>query len=517
MQTGSAWRDAVMSVCILAVCSLIGFLFHSLSLSEANIISIYILGILLIASITSSWIYGAISSVIGVLLFNFLYADPIFNFYVYDWQYSITMIVMLLASLITNYVMTLFRGQLNREKLESRRLDILLEISQHMQHAKDVDDIFHVALTHLHQMLARPVLLFPFSDGKFLQPMIKSLEDDSIFSSEDWGWHENAWKQCMASDDEAEIPIIHLRNSPKKIALFMLRSKKTLFAVTGVVASDQSIAGFEHNLILAILDEVALFLERYHLHLLNERFAREADAERLRANLLRTFSHDLRTPLTSISGNADILLSKGDQIKPELRRQLYQNIYNDSGWLINLVENLLFITRIDNGVMPIHTEPEVLQEIIPEALNCLLSRAKDRAISLEMPDELLVAKMDARLIIQVVVNIVDNAIKYTPAGSDIKIRSFQRGSQAVIEVADTGCGISDEDKQKVFEMFYTTNKKSGDSRRGIGLGLPLCQTIVRAHGGVIQVTDNIPRGVVASFTLPLEEVCLESEYPGNRG
>jgi two-component system sensor histidine kinase KdpD len=116
---------------------------------------------------------------------------------------------------------------------------------------------------------------------------------------------------------------------------------------------------------------------------------------------------------------------------------------------------------------------------------------------------------------QVIINIVDNAIKYTPAGSDIRIKAFQRDSQAVVEVADTGNGISDDDKQKVFEMFYTTNIKSGDSRRGIGLGLPLCQSIVHAHGGTIHIADNVPTGVVVSFTLQAEEAQIESEHTGH--
>jgi two-component system sensor histidine kinase KdpD len=264
-----------------------------------------------------------------------------------------------------------------------------------------------------------------------------------------------------------------------------------------------------------MLDEIALSLEKHNLHMFNERIAQEAEAERLRTNLLRNISHDLRTPLTSISGNADILLSSADQIEPELRRQLYQNIYSDSEWLINLVENLLFVTRIDNGIMAINTEYEVLQEIIQESLDCMEKRAKDHHIYLEIPEELLIVKIDARLLMQVIINIVDNAIKYTPAGSDIRIKAFQRDSQAVVEVADTGSGISDDDKQKVFEMFYTVNKKSSDSRRGIGLGLPLCQSIIHAHAGTIHITDNVPKGVVVTFTLHSEEARIESEYTGS--
>ncbi|MCL1940078.1 MAG: ATP-binding protein [Desulfovibrionaceae bacterium] len=515
LQTDAVQRDVLMSAYILAACSFIGFVFHSLNLSEANIISIYILGILLIASITSSWIYGAVSSVAGMILFNSLYADPIFNFYVYDWQYAITAGAMLIVSLVTNSIMTLFRGQLDREKLETRRLDILLETSQHLQQAQNVDDIFAVSLAQLYRMFERTVLFFPLSDGKVLQPMLRRSEDDLNFSPDHWGLDEKTLERFVHSDNEAENPLIHTHGG-KKAVLFKVRNKKTVFAVVGIIVdSDENIVGFEYNLVLAMLDEVALSLEKHYLHVFNERIAREAEAERLRTNLLRTISHDLRTPLTSISGNADILLSNEEQINPDLRKQLYQNIYNDSEWLISLVENLLFITRIDNGVMSIHTEPEILQEVIPEALHCLARRAEEHTIVLELPEDFFVVKMDARLIMQVIINIVDNAIKYAPLGSDIKVRAFQRDLQVVVEIADTGCGISDEDKQKVFEMFYTTNKKSGDSRRGIGLGLPLCQSIVHAHGGTIHIADNVPSGVIMSFALHLEEVRVENEYPGS--
>ena len=508
-----AWRDAFASVGILTACSLIGFVFHSFHLSEANIISIYIIGILVISSVTSSWIFGVASSICGVLLFNFLYADPKFNFHVYDLQYSITTVVMLVVSLITNSIMTLFRSQLDREIVEIHRLDILLETSQHLQQAQGVDDILTVALTQLYRMFGRAILLFPVSDGKLQHPMVKRAEHAPHFFSEEFILEKEALEQFIQHENVEKS--LRIRVKGKNAVCFKLRNAESVFAVTCVaVDSGERIVGSEYNLVLAMLDEIALSLEKHNLHVFNERIAREAEAERLRANLLRTISHDLRTPLTSISGNADILLSNEERIEPELRRQLYQNIYNDAEWLINLVENLLFVTRIDNGVMSINTEYEELQEIIRESLNCMAKRTKEYTVHLEMPDEVLVVKVDARLLIQVIINLVDNAVTYTPTGSGITIRAFQRGSRAVVEVADKGVGISDNDKQKVFEMFYTTNKQTSDSRRGIGLGLPLCQSIVNAHGGTIRITDNVPNGVIVSFALPLEEACIENEHTG---
>ncbi|SBV96741.1 Putative histidine kinase KdpD (fragment) [uncultured delta proteobacterium] len=514
IKADTTWRDAFMSVFILGVCSLIGLLFHSLRLSEANIISIYIIGILLISSIASSWAYGVMASVSGVLLFNFLYADPTFNFRVYDLQYSITTTVMLVASLIANYVMTLFRSQLDREILEIHRLDILLETSQHLQQAQNIDDIFTVALTQLHQMFARAVFIFPLADGALQRPRSKVAEGNPNLSPEAIGLDIAALEEFVATDNEKKSTVLHLNADNKAICFKLISGEAVVAAICIIVNSAKRTGGFEYNLVLAMLDEIALSVEKYNLQVFNERIAQEAEAERLRANLLRSISHDLRTPLTSISGNADILLSSADQIEPELRRQLYQNIYSDAEWLMNLVENLLFVTRIDNGVMTINTEYEVLQEIIQESLRYMAKRAKDHTIHLEMPEEILLVKMDARLIMQVIINIVDNAVKYTPAGSDIRIRALRRGSRAVVEVADTGNGISDDEKQKVFEMFYTTNKNSSDSRRGIGLGLPLCRSIVRAHGGEVRIADNVPHGAIVSFSLQLEEVCVESEYLG---
>ena len=509
-----ARRDIFLSVCILTGCSLIGYLFYALQLSEANIISVYIIGILGISSITSHWIYGTVSSVCGVLLFNFLYADPTFNFRVYDLQYSITTVMMLAASLITNYVMTLFRGKLDRETLEIHRLDILLETSQHLQQAQTIDDIFTVALAQLSRMFEHDILIVPLAEGKLQQPLRNRAENDADFCPEERGLDMNRLERFVQPENEEKSTRIRVTGE-KSALCFKLASGDTVFAVVCIAGdSGKRIVGFEYNLVLALLDEIALSLEKYHLHMFNERIAREAEAERLRTNLLRTISHDLRTPLTSISGNADILLSNADQIEPGLRRQLYQNIYNDSEWLINLVENLLFVTRIDNGVMSINTEFEVLQEVISESLRHMEKRIKEHPVRLEMPEELLIVKIDARLFMQVIINIVDNAIKHTAADSAITIKAFRHDTKAVVEVADTGCGIPDADKGRVFEMFYTANRESIDGRRGIGLGLPLCRSIVRAHGGAIDITDTPPGGTIVRFTLRVEEARIESEYTG---
>ena len=167
-----------------------------------------------------------------------------------------------------------------------------------------------------------------------------------------------------------------------------------------------------------------------------------AQQEQLRANLLRAISHDLRTPLTSISGNAGVLLGNSKVLDETKKQRLYADIYYDSMWLINLVENLLSVTRIENGTMNIRLEPELLEEVIQEALRHVNRRSVEHHISVSLKDDLLMAKMDSRLILQVIINIVDNAIKYTQVGSNITIKAYRQQEMVAVEIADDGKGIS---------------------------------------------------------------------------
>ncbi len=214
------------------------------------------------------------------------------------------------------------------------------------------------------------------------------------------------------------------------------------------------------------------------------------------------------TPLTSISGNASNLLYNGESFDLDTKKSLYQDIYDDAMWLINLVENLLSITRLEEGRVNFHISAELVDEVVKEALRHVNRLKTEHEIIVENQDDLLLAKMDVKLIVQVLINLIDNAIKYTPKGSHIYIRTTQKENWAVISVSDDGPGIPDESKHQIFEMFYSGANRVGDSRRSLGLGLSLCQSIVNAHGGVISVSDNLPHGAIFTFTLPIEEVKL---------
>ena len=353
-RTHSIIRDGGRAAGILIAATLVGLLFSGLKIPEANIIAVYILGVLIISIITSSWMYSFLASVISVLAFNFLFTIPRFTLRAYDPSYPVTFGIMFLVALITG-------------SLASRMKEYAMESAQ---------------------------------------------------------------------------------------------------------------------------------------------AAMQIEKEQLRADLLRSISHDLRTPLTSISGNASNLLSNENEFSQETRMQIYGDIYDDSMWLIKLVENLLSVTRIEDGRMDLRMSAELMDEVIAEAMRHTDRNRDGRKIEVSSDEEFILGKMDARLIVQVVINLVDNAVKYTPEGAQIRIHTGKKDGMVVVSVSDTGPGIPDEQKSKVFDMFYTGTNRAADGRRSLGLGLGLCRSIIRAHGGEIWVSDNKPQGAVFTFTLPAEEVTL---------
>ena len=295
---------------------------------------------------------------------------------------------------------------------------------------------------------------------------------------------------------------------PQAKCLYLaIRSGDNVYGVIGIPLQKETLDSFEYSILLSVINECALAMENAKNALEKEKNAVMAKNEQLRADLLRAISHDLRTPLCSISGNADMLLGNSDRLDEATKHQIYSDIYDDSEWLIGVVENLLSITRLNDGRLKFKFTDQLLDEVIAESLRHISRKHDDYKIVTDC-EELVLARMDVRLIMQVLVNLVDNAIKYTPPGSVIFIRGTKTDGKAQISVEDNGPGIPEEMKTHIFEMFYTGKTTVADSHRSLGLGLALCHSIIEAHEGTLVLTDHNPHGCNFTFTLPLSEVTL---------
>ena len=499
-------RDILKSAGLLIAASLIGFFFYNLGIDEANIITIYVLSVLLTALVTENQIYSLISAVVSVLVFNFMFTEPRFSLQAYDAGYPLTFGVMFLAAFITGSLVMRLKSHARQSAGVAFRTRILFDTNRLLQQAREKNDIIQVTASQLMKLLNRNIVIYPEENGSLGEPRLFFIsgrddgEAGNCFSEKEqkaalWTFKNN--KHSGASTDTF---------SDARCMYLAIRVNENVYGVLGIVLGESALEAFESSILLSVLGECALALE-------NEKHIREKEAaavmaqnEQLRANLLRAISHDLRTPLTSISGNAGNLLSMGGDMDEETKRQLYTDIYEDSLWLINTVENLLSITRLVGGQLNLNMTEDLIEDVVAEALQHVNKKSREHQITVEYEDEFMLAKMDSRLIVQVIINIVNNAVEYTPQGSHIQISVKKQGNQAVISVADDGDGLSDEAKKKVFDMFYSGENKVADSRRSCGIGLSLCQSIVRAHGGEIFVSDHIPHGAVFTFTLPSEEV-----------
>jgi two-component system sensor histidine kinase KdpD len=498
--------DTAKSIMLLFICTLIGFLFVHLGFSVANIITVYILGIQLNAIITKGRLYSAVSSVLSVLIFNYFFTEPYFSLYVYDPGYPITFFVMLMASLITSTLTKRVKEQARQSTQKAYRTELLLETSRKLQQAKDKEGILRETAQQMVKLLDRTVIFYPSWNDSLGESFVFKKEDEELSAREYLGTKERAVAEWVYKNNKRAGATTNTFSTVKCLYL-AVRGNDEVFAVVGIAMGKEALLDtFEKSLLIAMLNECALALEKEYLNEKQKQISIKMQQEQLRANLLRAISHDLRTPLTSISGNAGILIGNAKVLNEQQKQGLYTDIYDDAMWLINLVENLLSITRIDGGTLNLNMQPELLEEVITEALLHVNRSSVEHHIKTILSSDLLMAKMDSRLIIQVIINIVDNAIKYTQLGSHITISVTKEGQFIRIEIGDDGVGISDEAKTKLFEMFYTADNVRGDGRRGLGLGLSLCKSIILAHGGEIYVKDNIPVGTIFGFTLQAEEV-----------
>lgn len=540
-------RDLVLTLVIQAAATIIGFLFFRLHYTDANIITIYLLGVLLTSVSTSGYTCGLLASALSVFLFNYFLTEPRLTLVAYGKDYPVTFAVMLGASILAGTLAAKLKAHAELSARDAYRTKTLFDANQQLQKAETPADIYRTTATQIQRLVQRDILIYPAmqldepADQKayaadsapateataFLQPAPASASSITSAAASDscrkgylYPADGGAPRSIPESAREPEVVDwvwtkrkragASTEKFPDARCLYLsIRTGQQVYGVVGVSCSAKApLDAFTSSILLSILGECALALESRHNAEEREKAAVLAKNEQLRANLLRSISHDLRTPLTSISGNADALLHSYQALDDDSRTQMITDIYDDAQWLTELVENLLAVTKISDGSVKLQLSDQVVDDIVAEALRHIDRHAVEHHITSDCGELPLLVRADARLIMQLLINLVNNAIKYSPAGSHIEIRAFREAEHAVIEVSDDGPGIPDAQKPQVFEMFYTGSKRVADSRRSLGLGLSLCRSIVHAHGGELTLRDNTPHGCVFSFTLPLSEINL---------
>jgi len=491
-----AWALSVV-VLSTVVCWLTGSY-----LTLADVAMIYLLGVLVVAS-RFPRLPSLAAAIASVAAFDFCFVPPYFTFAVRDFRYIITFGVMLaVASTVSSFTVRL-REQAEAARQRERRTAALYAMSRQFVVETGVGAIAATAIRHVREFMETEAFVLLADRAGNLSPC----------------GGEGAW----VVEYERELAVARWVHAHGRLAGFgtdTLPAAECLYiplvgtaghiGVFGVALARRNItpSPFQWQTLETFVAQTALALERA---LLVERSALaqvSMETERARSELLSAVTHDVRTPLTAISGSAQTLIAAGEDLASDRRRELLATIRDESDRLSRIVGDLLDLTRLESGALRVRKEPCPVDDVIDSALARLDERLASREVEREVPDEVLVVPLDATLFEQVLLNLLENAAKYSPAGSPISVRVQRRGDEAVFEIADRGPGIPAAERERVFERFY----RAGDGQRasGTGLGLTVSRAIVRAHGGTISAEDRPGGGALFRVRVPMNDATGQS-------
>ena len=468
---------------------------------ETDIVMIYLLGIVIVSMRVG---FGAAmaAAVASVLSFDFFFIRPYYSFAVSDLQNIVTFVVMFLVAGILSHLTTRIRQQADDARVRERTTASLYSIARELALARTLDSLLTVAARHVREVFdASVAVLLPteasglavaYSDAAAMR------DDERELGLAEWVWLH----QQPAGVGTETLPSSRAFMTPLKGS----RGRVGILALVPNAERNRLRDPDERRLLETFAGIIGSAIERAQLAEEARKSRLRAETEQVRNSLLSSVSHDLRTPLAVVTGAAATLLDPSAPTDPNERRELLQTIHEEGQRLNRLVRNLLDMTRLDAGAVLVKKELQPIEEVIGSALNRTSDTLKGREFTTHVPPDLPLVGLDATLIEQVLVNLLENASKHTPAGTPIDVAATARADEVEVEVADRGPGVPPEDTTRVFEKFYRAGRTAG----GVGLGLTICAGIVRAHGGRIWVESRPGGGASFRFALPLETTTTKS-------
>ncbi len=491
-----SWNGYLAAILSTGVATTVGWLMlHMLHVSEINVLMVYLLSILLI-----SWRYNrrasALAAFLSVLTFDFLFVKPYLSFSVTDQQYIFTFAVMLLTGLLIGTLMNRIKSQAllfrRRQIITQALLEFTTELSQHT----GIDAIAQVAASRVGAIFDSSVEILLRNPDNALH--MAGHQGTSFTNSE----KEMSVAQWVFEHNEAAG--ISTATLPMSAGYYLpLRGENAkVLGILAIKPSDNStLTDIDHQRLLESLAlQSATAIERAMLTENAREAWRRFEQENLRNTLLSSVSHDLRTPLTAITGSASALAEPALSLNDNARQELANNILNESRRMERVITNLLDITRLEAGSLPFNKQPVSLSELVESVLSRLSSSLQNRKTNLIAPDHQPDIVCDPIAIDQVVTNLLENAIQHTPDGTPIDVQIAYDDQSAWIEVADHGKGIPDGQENRIFDKFTRISPSS--DRRGLGLGLAISRAIVEAHGGRIEASNRPGSGAAFRFYLP---------------
>jgi two-component system sensor histidine kinase KdpD len=492
---GSHWPDYLRASVVVGICATLGWAAHTAKLADSNIVMIFLAGVAFVATRMGRW-PSIFAAVVSVLLFDFFFVPPNLTFAVSDTQYVITFAVMLGIGVLISELTSRLQSQLHASQEQEQRTGQLFRMTKLLSELSGSDFLIRTAGRQLEEIFGGEVVLFLREAGE--EPRIRYGEKTAVAQLPVNGvvaqWVATNGKTAGAGTDtlpNATALIVPLAGSQKVLGALGVAPKD----------ADRFANPDQVRLLETCGSLIALSIERDESVLQAHDAQVRIEAEQLRNSLLSSVSHDLRTPLAAIAGTASGLLESAHSGEKED----LQTIVDEAERLARLVENLLDMARLDSGSIVLNRQWHVLEEIAGVALSSIKRQLKDHQVRVQIPSDFPLLNIDGFLLEQVLVNLLENASRYTPAGSEIEISAQAKNKYAEIRVLDNGPGLPPGSEEKVFDKFFRGATVAPDCRRGVGLGLAICRAIIEAHGGKITAANHSAGGSEFVISLPCTE------------
>lgn len=472
-------KDLVIALGGVFLATIVTELMQYIHIGDQNLMLIYIFFILLVARTTSGYFWSSLASILSVLSFNWFFVEPLYSLTVYKQGYPITLLIMCLVAILISNLMVRLKKQAESSMEKEHQMELLYELNKQYVLADNRNQILDISATYLSRLLEREVILFD-SQAKVEsihcisgKPSILSTKDEAAVAF----WTAKNQKEAGNGTDTLI--------GAKGFYLPIIASGKTL-AVLGIERNaGLDLENNQLNYLKLVLTQLAVILEQTELKSEKERVEMENEREKVRSNLLRAVSHDLRTPLTVISGIAETLGNSAD-LKENTRQKLLADIQDESQWLIRMVENLLSITRINMDTMKVNKTAEPIEEIIEAVYQHLKKVYPEGQVEISLPSEVTFIQADPILIEQALFNIVENAFRHGEEKQPVKLTVYQKKDQTVFEIENDG-EIPLKQFEKIQTNLSSTSEVPVDSKNGLGIGLSIVKTIIHAHNGKMEM------------------------------
>lgn len=495
-KTRKRYQGYLWAVAVTLISTLVGHtMFGRLEL--ANLVMVFLMGVVFIATRFGRG-PSILASVLSVAAFDVLFVQPYYSFSVADSQYLITLSAMLVVAIVISNLMVSVRSQAKVAAHRERRAAALYAMSKELAGSQTEADIVRTAVRHLHsEFSSRNVILFADANGRVVYPKQKGIRESlhgADLSVAQWVLDHNE----TAGQGTNTLP-------GAAAVYFPIRDEEQVLGVLALLPVNlrRVFLPEQQKLLETFLRQIGQAVTRLRFSEQARSTQMQMETERLRNSLLSAISHDLRTPLATIVGSASTLVEGEPHLRPQDKLELSRAIVEEAERMSNLVNNILDMARLDAGVVELNKQWHPVEEIIGTAMTRLQKQLLGRQVKVKLPPGIPMVHADAVMIEQVLINLLENALRYTPAGSDLEINVQIAAGSVEIALADHGPGIAKGMEHRLFEKFYQARHEAAQS--GVGLGLAICRAIVEVHGGSIHAHNAPDGGAVFSFSLPVDQ------------